>query len=655
MSRKTYLLTVLLLTMASSMMAVPVLRCRLTVTLDDGRRTTVITYGNEDFTYMLSLDGTVVTADQGIYHDTGLTLEAYKATLPGLPQSLQQRASSTRLALISPSGKKEIPVILLAFPDCPFGVANTEKNINRFYDNFFNADIAAGTTENYGSVRQYFLDQSQEQFEPHFTIIGPVTADSSYTWYGKQTSAYTIDAHYDDMVRNAFAKAQTQWEDWTIFDNDGNGSVDMCVILFAGMGQNYTTSLGISNTIWPKEIPSSYTVGGIRYDGCTSACEMRPTSSTPDYGPQPDGPGVVVHELSHSLGLPDFYDTRNVAFGMDCWSVMDYGQYIHSGREPVGYTAYEREFMGWQSTTTITGPCTLHLKPFAQGGQGYKLVNDSNPDECYILDNRQPYGWDSYLCSTRGHGLLVMHVDYAANRWNANTVNTDAQHQRMTIIPANNTLLGSNTSGITTSVWRNSLLGNPYPGITENHSLTNQTTPASLVYTGSTMGKPIMDIEETTDGTITAKVMPLGTLEASARLTLEDIKADSAVATWSAVENAERYNLRLLSAGEVVAQHDSIAATSFLLDHLKSDVDYILQVQAISDSWRNGPWVESEPFRADPDRITDIGQSLQMVTLYDLKGRFLGRYQRSKIRLSHHRHGIYLMRYADGTTKKILR
>ena len=36
-------------------------------------------------------------------------------------------------------------------------------------------------------VRQYFIDQSLGQFQPEFTVIGPVQLDSAYSYYGKQS------------------------------------------------------------------------------------------------------------------------------------------------------------------------------------------------------------------------------------------------------------------------------------------------------------------------------------------------------------------------------------------------------------------------------------------------------------------------------------
>ena len=651
---KRYILSLLLASFTLWLMAVPAMRIRRNVTLDDGRTVMVTAFGDEDFDYLLTDEGEVVLEQEGVFHCTGLSVTDYLATLPQRPFKARQPVGSVTSALVKPWGVRKIPVILSAFKDKNFSVGTTDNKVRSYYDQFFNGTDIYASTGNWGSVRQYFIDQSLGQFQPEFTVIGPIQLDSVYGYYGGDKGS-SKDTLYSKFVRESFSKAQGLVEDWLQFDNDGNGKVDMCVVIFAGLGQNYTNSYGDKSTIWPKEMPASYTINDITLSGCSTSCELRPTAASGGVitATQPDGVGVVIHELSHALGLPDLYDTNNKAFGLDYWSIMDYGMYTRSSNVPVGYTAYEREFMGWQQTETITGPRTLHISCFDQGGKGYKLVNDANPDEYYILDNRQAMGWDWGVCSNRGHGMLVFHVDYNASSWMANAVNTNSSHQRMTIIPANGSLIGANNFR-NKNEWQTSLMGNPYPGITENHELTDSSEPASLVFTGTYMGKPLYDIEETEDGIITVKAMPLGTLEAPEGLAFEDTTPGNTTAIWDAVEGAELYNLQLWCEGELVLRKDSIAGRSFRLSDLRTDVDYTYAIQAISDSYRNSEWTESESFRANPDAISEITESTERVRIYDVKGCLVGECFADELRRFSLRHGIYVIRRMDGRTKKII-
>lgn len=651
---KRHILSFILASISIWTLAVPALRIRRSVTLNDGRTVMVTAYGDEKTDYLVTDEDEVVIERDGLFLATGLSRKEFIASLPPEHLSARKKVGSIETALIKPTGTKKIPVILASFKDKKFSVGVSDSRVQSFYNNFFNGTDIYTSTGNWGSVRQYFIDQSMEQFQPEFAIIGPVLLDSVYSYYGGD-AGNAKDIRYSQFIKESFAKAQEIESNWNQFDNDGNGEVDMCVVIFAGLGQNYTNSYNDKNTIWPQERPSTYTVNGITLAGCSSSCELRPTAASGGYitDTQPDGVGVVIHEISHALGLPDLYDTRNKEFGLDYWSIMDYGMYTRSSKVPVSYTAYEREFMGWQQTETIKGPSTLRLKCFAQGGKGYKLVNDANPNEYYILDNRQAQGWDWGMCSNRGHGMLVMHIDYSASAWNSNTVNTNSAHQRLTIIPANGTLIGSNNA-TSKEAWQTSLQGNPYPGITGNSELTNDSYPASLVYTGNYMSKPLVDIEETPDGIVILKAMPLGTLEKPTGLSFEDTKPGSTTAIWEPVRNATLYNLQLWCEGELVLQKDSIANTSFRLNGLKADTDYTYSVQAINDQYRNSSWAESESFRPNPDAISDISKSIERIRVYDIKGRFVGECFADELHRFSLRHGIFVIRRSNGDVKKLL-
>lgn len=639
--------------MTYSAMAVPVERVRTLLRLSDGTLVMATAYGDELLSYFVTDDGMVVEQRGDSLILTGMGADEYRQTIGMRRMYVRRRVGSASSALVRPHGRKVLPVILASFADLGFTVADDSASVNAWYDGFCNGERFTGHGGT-GSVRDYYADMSGGDFMPEFRVIGPLQLDSVCSYYGKD-SGYAKDVNYGAFLRECFVKASLSVEDWSVFDNDGNGTVDMAMIIFAGLGQNYTNSLGITDVIWPKEQPTYISVDGVNVAGCSSCSELRPRSVVNGklVSTRPDGNGVCLHEMSHALGLPDFYDINNRAFGMDYWSLMDYGSYVNNGLSPVAYTAYERDFMGWQPLKTPDGPCTLRIPCFADGGCGYRIVNDENPDEYYVIENRQARGWDNMLCGRFGGGLMVTHVDYSQGAWTGNRVNADSRHQRMTIIPANNSLIGSNNA-ISMEHWINSLTGNLYPGDTDNRELTDESVPASEVFVGGYMGKPIYDIDVDTAGVVTLKYCPYGRLDVARNLFGSDIYDTDAMLRWDEVPHAEMYNLRVYD-GEnaLVTSADSITVNYFRLEDLSPQTSYRFRVQAISDAWRNGGWAESDIFRTTADGLPDIGESTRLVRVYNSGGVFVTEcYADETSRLALGK-GVYIVRYKDGKIKKI--
>ena len=440
------------------------------------------------------------------------------------------RVGSQANAPLKAQGSPNIPVLLVQFSDLRFtsgldeGVECTTQAdidaVNDFYHKFCNGDgvndyYTAGGSR--GAISEYFRDQSDEQFTPHFTVYGPVTLDKSYKYYGEDSGS-SKDIHINDFYAEAIKKIQEKGIDWQNFDNDGNGNVDMVFFIYAGEGQN-----GVSESdeeaaylIWPKEWPTGSTIGGVRYGSYACCNEI--------YNGRADGIGVFVHELSHALGLPDFYDYNYILYGMDYWDIMDSGCYCRNGYVPCGYSTYEKDFMGWKKLITLNTdePQHLTLTPVSLGGDGYKIVNPANQNEYYVIENRQNKRWDAYI--SRGtssqlyHGMLVTHVDFSASAWNGNRVNTvsRAENQLLTIIPADGTQDSYMYvySAEDYELWMQSAAGDPFPGITEQHALEGEQATVHTT-TGATpglMNQPLLNITENADGTIELDYCPFGNM-----------------------------------------------------------------------------------------------------------------------------------------------
>ena len=352
------------------------------------------------------------------------------------------------------------------------------------------------------------------------------------------------------MITEA-CKALDSKVDFSIFDNNGDGEVEFLYCIYAG----YAESSGAPEyTVWPHQWTLAatnkvMTLDGVKINTYAASSELAFSASTEGAnGPQLDGIGSCCHEFSHCLGLPDFYDTTGryySNFGMDYWDLMDYGCYNNEGYVPIGYSAYERDFMGWRKLQTLTERGHYSLEALTSGGVGYKVVNNANSNEYYILENRQAEGFDSGIFNS---GMLIIHVDYSADIWSSNEVNNNLARQRYTIIPADNKALPSYRAN-SWAEYHNSLRGDVWPGTTGNSELTDTSTPAATVYTGGHMSKSIKNIAEN-NGIITFSFM-WDKLSTPQLLQPQDVTEHSFTAHWEQVDKASSYDIELFSVKEV--------------------------------------------------------------------------------------------------------
>ena len=521
---KKILLIVTLLCLGITLWAVPTERTRVKVRLVDGSEIFVTTFGDEHLSWMQTDDGQVVLPAEdrpGLYVRSSALPETLVAE-SDRRRTAARRIGSKENSSLPVTGNPKVAVVLVNFQDSVFSVGKTDEEIRAYYELYWNGTRNGHRYTghgSYGSVRDYFIAQSDSLFQPEFVIIGPVTLDEGVATYG-QNSGSSKDVGFSSFIKESITKAMKVYDgDWTQFDNKGRGGnyVDLMFFLFAGCGENTVQTQPY--LLWAKEQTVTYTVTldngktvsiGTSACGPENRCKTWNESRTAPASVASDGIGVTLHEVSHALGLPDFYDTRSNAsgFGMDIWSLMDYGCYMQNGNAPVGYTAYERDFLGWRPLEVLTeaGPYTLDAIA-SETGRGLKMVNPENKDEYYVLEARLNSGWDTAL-SKYGKGLQVTHVDWSGTQWNSNKVNTVTDHQRMTIIAANNRYVGSTISG-DMAEWRKTWSGNLYPYIYKdeegvehcNDSLTANSLPVAKVFTAAgTMPHKLTKIAISEDG-----------------------------------------------------------------------------------------------------------------------------------------------------------
>ena len=417
-------------------------------------------------------------------------------------------------APMSSFGSPKIVVCLVQFPDAPFTVAQDSTGLKQLFNTFFNGN-GQGAGDNPFSIADYFRDMSNGQFTPEFVITDPVTLSKQRSYYGESNGSGRRTTFRNEALDSLAFQISEKVDE---LDTNGDGKVDGVVIVFTGCGANVGDDNGMHPACWT----SSLTRGGVTYATELIAPELLGLDDSANGGENNavlNGIGVFVHEISHMLGLPDFYDLNYRAPGMDYWSLMDYGEYWNNGYHPTPYTAYERNFMGWLPLVELSEPTYVdNMRAIGDGGSAYVIYNDGNRNEYYILENRTVNDpWSRSLCTSLGSGMMIYHVDYDATAWSSNRINTNMNRQRMTIIPANGHFELCDNLMEDMSMYTSELRGHLWPlknvesvleywGLAGNNALTDEErtdgdriAPAARLHTPNADGsyfmhKPITDI-----------------------------------------------------------------------------------------------------------------------------------------------------------------
>ena len=509
--KKLYLMLSMLFAFGIAANAVPAKRIQKVITLANGTQVSVELRGDEYLSWWEGTDGTAyrtTATDENVFE--AFDLEAQK------PAAAARRARTeqgrvARLARVKNSlkgaddkmrglggdhitykGVKKGLVVLVDFKNKKFADGHDLE----YYKNVINGKDFSDEEEGYvGSVRDYFLAQSNGQFELDFDVVGPVTMSKNYGYYGYD-NAYQKDEKVYEMIKEACDGIQDQ-VNLKDYDWDGDGEADQVFFLYAGLGQ---ASGGSNSTIWPHESELrnwpcgvlSYSTGKINTYACAN--ELQPeTQGSSRYISA--GIGTICHEFSHCLGFADMYDTSGGGgYGMSVFDVMDQGSYNGNGFVPCNYTAFERIYAGWVEAIELDAPATVKdMKSVSDYGRPFIMYNYKNTNEYFLLENRQNTGWDKGLYGS--NGLLIVHVNYVPSRWANNSVNSSAEKiQCCTVVNAD----GSRDNT------QYSLQGDLYPyevkGVTMNDEFTDDSEPAAKLYNKNSdnsyaLGIPITQIK----------------------------------------------------------------------------------------------------------------------------------------------------------------
>src|SRR5205809_818421 len=363
------------------------------------------------------------------------------------------------------TGVARILVLLIQFSD----TAASASHDGGYFDSHLNA-----TGGSVHSVRSYYQEVSRGALTLNATIISTwFTSAHPMSYYGADSSTGVDDANGPiyRLVVEAVRLADPS-VNFASFDTNGDGVVDHLMVVHAGAGQE--SNPGQKYLIWSHRCDvrdadpttpgsQSLTADGVQIYGYTMESE--------DFVV-----GTVAHEFGHDLGLPDLYDTVGSSHGAGIWDIMSEGSWNGNpaGSSPAHMSAWSLIRLGWVTPTDVTTSLVgTSIDAVETSGRVFRLNNPGNSLEYFLIENRQPLGFDAAL---PGGGLLIWHVD------DSDTPNDQDTHRRLDRLEADEGSTGDHPVDAS-DPWHDTASGwGP------------ETVPDSRAYDGSATGWRVRDV-----------------------------------------------------------------------------------------------------------------------------------------------------------------
>ncbi len=363
-----------------------------------------------------------------------------------------------------------VPVILIQYPDYP-----ASESVSSFDDMMNQSDYGG-----IGSLRDYYSEISYGQLTVNATVVGWYTAPDSCSSYGEGSGGLQSDNRARMLARSAVDRAEAAGSlDWADYDNDGDDTVDVVLVIHQGPGFEDTKNPEyIFSHQWflSAGVMEGSPGLSVSYDEKVIDCyTMTPEISGIRPGEHVEI-GVSCHEFGHALGLPDLYDTDFSSEGIGIWGLMGAGNWGADGQtpeRPVHMCAWSKMAMGWIVPTVVTDNMVgVSIPQVETNARIFGLwTNGVQGSEYFLVENRQPTGFDQDLPAG---GLAVWHID--ENRWiGDNTENADEADKLVDLEEAD----GLNELDSLASIGD---AGDLYPGSTLNRFFNGGTNPNSDDY-----------------------------------------------------------------------------------------------------------------------------------------------------------------------------
>ncbi|WP_195281880.1 M6 family metalloprotease domain-containing protein [Parabacteroides johnsonii] len=393
-------------------------------------------------------------------------------------------------------GEQRTLVVLMQYRDVLF------KKTREDYDALFN-EIGYQKDGALGSVKDFFRENSYGKLDLDCDILGPFTTLHDMKYYGGNDRR-DQDQRPEEIFLEALEKI-VEIVKLSDYDSDGDGVINNIHLIFSGYGEEAGAE---ADAVWSHEaiFAEPIEMDGVKIKGYSCAPELRGNN-----GNGISRIGVHCHEMGHSFGALDFYDTdydKNGAFsGTGKWDLMASGSWNNEGVTPAHFNPYVKMQFGWVECETLNKEQDKVVLPPAVGNSKIYRINTSVEGDFFLLENRQQLGFDK---SIPGNGLMVYHIlPDIVQRSIVNKINAAFPQ---TCYPVCAGTEYGIPDRIPFSYGDVDSPKCPFPGSSLTDEFTSMSVPAALAADGSLAQVGLTNIRQEENGDVSFKVSENGTV-----------------------------------------------------------------------------------------------------------------------------------------------
>lgn len=268
-----------------------------------------------------------------------------------------------------------------------------------------------------------------------------VKLDSTHHDWRRVNEGLSIKKDFDLTVLASF-EAASKFVDFDDYDENGDGRIDSTELIVivctpgydaSGLNQAAQSNLPL---LWPHSGTIDSSIDGLDNEKTLPSAYLAIAENFVRDGEDPSEAqqepiGIIAHEIGHCLGLPDLYALNNAAeqgewaaYKVGSLSLMARGAWARVLDEkrgwifrPTSLDPWSLSELGWCEPVAIEGEGDYHLHSRgSEAGYNVLLIPTTDPNQYYLLENRQPESWDAALesaaASNGSHGgIVIWHVD----------------------------------------------------------------------------------------------------------------------------------------------------------------------------------------------------------------------------------------------------